>query len=70
MGFIIFAAAMVFRKRGFQKKVKICLFLSRAIVTPLITIVYFYPVYSARLLFLGFPWAIAPLAMLMLALFL
>jgi multisubunit Na+/H+ antiporter MnhG subunit len=37
-------------------------------VTPLISIVYFYPVYSTRLLFLGFPWAVtAPLAMLMLA---
>lgn len=29
-----------------------------AAVTPLITIVYFYPVYSTSLLWLGFPWAI------------
>jgi len=31
-------------------------------------VVYFYPTFSTRLLFLGFPWAItAPLFMLMLA---
>jgi hypothetical protein len=37
-------------------------------VTPLISIVYFYPTYSPKLLFLGFPWAVtAPLAMFMLA---
>jgi hypothetical protein len=40
---------------------------ANALVTPLITIVYFYPVYSYKLLLLGFPWAItAPLFMLLL----
>jgi uncharacterized protein (TIGR03382 family) len=42
--------------------------IANALVTPLISIVYFYPTYSAKLLFLGFPWAItAPLFMLMVA---
>lgn len=42
--------------------------LANALVTPMIAIVYFYPVYSSRLLFLGFPWGLtAPLAMLLLA---
>jgi hypothetical protein len=37
-------------------------------VTPLIATVYFYPVFSNTLLFLGFPWAFtAPLFMLMIA---
>jgi hypothetical protein len=43
--------------------------IANALVTPLISIVYFYPTSSPSLLFLGFPWAItAPLFMLMLAL--
>ena len=38
-------------------------------VTPLISIVYFYPTYSTALLFIGFPWAItAPAFMFALAL--
>jgi hypothetical protein len=42
--------------------------LANALVTPLISVVYFYPTFSTRLLFLGFPWAItAPLFMLTLA---
>ena len=45
--------------------------IAHALVTPLIGVVYFYPTYSSRLLFLGFPWAItAPLFMLMLAILL
>jgi len=44
-------------------------FIAHALVTPLISIVYFYPDYSFDLLILGFPWAItAPLFMLLLAL--
>jgi uncharacterized protein (TIGR03382 family) len=46
-------------------------FIAHALVTPLISIVYFYPTFSQRLLFLGFPWAItAPLFMLLLAMML
>jgi len=68
MGLAMFIAVPIFEKRGFQKWVRIA-FLANAIVTPLITFVYFYPTYSNKLLFLVFPWGItAPLAMLMLAL--
>lgn len=68
MGIAMFMALPSFEKMGFQKWVRIS-FLANALVTPLITIVYFYPDYSNSLLLLGFPWAVtAPLAMLMLAL--
>lgn len=68
MGLACFAAIPVFEKRGFQKWVRLSL-IANAAVTPLITIVYFYPTYSYNLLILGFPWAVtAPLFMLMLAL--
>jgi hypothetical protein len=43
-------------------------FIANALVTPLISIVYFYPAYSETILILGYPWAVtAPLSMLMLA---
>lgn len=68
MGLAMFIALPAFDKNGFQKWVRIS-FLANALVTPFITIVYFYPIFSENLLLLGFPWAItAPLAMLMLAL--
>lgn len=68
MGLATLAALPVFERTGFQKWVRLS-FLANALVTPLITFVYFYPHYSERLLVLGFPWGItAPLAMLMLAL--
>ena len=55
---------------GFERWVRRSL-IANALVTPLISIVYFYPTFSTGLLFLGFPWAItAPLFMLMLALML
>jgi len=67
MGLAMLLALPVFEKYGFQKWVRIS-FLANAVVTPLITFVYFYPAYSEKLLFLGFPWGItAPWAMLMLA---
>lgn len=67
MGLAMLVALPVFEKKGFQKWVRIS-FLANALVTPMITFVYFYPTYSEKLLFLGFPWGItAPLAMLMLA---
>lgn len=68
MGLAAMIAIPVFAKKGFQKWVRIS-FILHALVTPLITVVYFYPEFSARLLLLGFPWALtAPLFMLMLAL--
>jgi hypothetical protein len=67
MGLATLIAIPVFEKHGFQKWVRIS-FIANAVVTPLISIVYFYPVYSYNLLLLGFPWAItAPLSMLLLA---
>lgn len=68
MGLAAAAAIPAFEKKGIQKWVRIA-FIAHAAVTPLITIVYFYPVFSYKLLLLGFPWAVtAPLFMLMLAL--
>jgi hypothetical protein len=68
MGLTSFALIPVFRNRGFEKWVKIAA-IAHAAVTPLITIVYFYPTYSYGLLLLGLPWAFtAPVFMLMIAL--
>ena len=68
MGLACFTASRIFENKGFNKWVRVSL-LANAAVTPLITIVYFYPTYSYNLLILGFPWAItAPMFMLMLAL--
>lgn len=68
MGLAMLMAVPVFEKSGFSKYTRLTL-LANGLVTPLITIVYFYPVYSEKLLMLGFSWGItAPLAMLMLAL--
>jgi len=68
MGIACLLAVPAFGKVGFEKWVRWSL-LANALVTPLISIVYFYPRYSTRLLLLGFPWALtAPLFMLMVAL--
>jgi hypothetical protein len=68
MGLTNLIAIPTLEKDGFQRWVRYS-FLANALVTPLISIVYFYPVYSEKLLILGYPWAItAPLSMLMLAL--
>lgn len=67
MGLATLIAVPVFKKQGFEKWVRIS-FLANALVTPLIAIVYFYPVYSERLLVLGFAWGVtAPVSMLLLA---
>jgi hypothetical protein len=68
MGLAMLLAVPALEKTGFQKWTRRA-FLANGLVTPLITVVYFYPNYSEKLLMLGYPWAItAPLAMLMLAL--
>lgn len=54
------AAIPVFEENGFQKRVRIA-FMANALVTALISFVYFYPVFSDILLMLGLPWAIAAL---------
>jgi hypothetical protein len=52
---------------GFERWVRLSL-IAHAVVTPFIGTVYFYPTFSARLLLLGFPWAVtAPLMMGMVA---
>jgi hypothetical protein len=68
MGLACVFAAPAIGATGFDRWVRRSL-IANALVTPLISIVYFYPSFSTTLLFLGFPWAItAPLFMLMLAL--
>ncbi len=69
MGLSMLMASLALERNGFQRRVRLSL-LANAIVTPLIAIVYFYPVYSFQLLRIGYVWAItAPLAMLMLAIY-
>ena len=68
MGIACFVLIPAFERNGFQKWVRRSL-LANALVTPMISVVYFYPVFSEKLLLLGYPWAItAPLFMLILAL--
>lgn len=68
MGLASLFVLPVFKKQGFDKWVRIS-FLANALVTPLIAFVYFYPVFSEKLLLLAIPWTItAPLMMLFLAL--
>lgn len=70
MGLACLLAVPAVSSVGFERWVRRSL-IAHALVTPLISIVYFYPTFSTKLLFLGFPWAItAPLFMIMLALML
>jgi len=72
IGYISMGLAALFvvpalEKTGFERWVRLSC-IAHVLVTPLISIVYFYPTFSKNLLFLGFPWALtAPLFMLMLA---
>ena len=68
MGLATLIAIPLFNKERSQRWVRI-FFIANALVTPMISIVYFYPEFSENLLFIGFPWAVtAPGSMLMLAL--
>ena len=70
MGLATLFAVPALSKVGFERWVRMSL-IANALVTPLICVVYFYPTYSQKLLFLGFPWAItAPLFMVLLAIML
>jgi hypothetical protein len=70
MGLATWVAIPALERTGFEKWVRLS-FIAHALVTPLITVVYFYPTFSQALLFVGFPWAItAPAFMLLLALML
>ncbi len=67
MGFATLAAIPVFEKQGFQKWVRWA-FIIHSLTTPFIAYVYFYPVFSEKLLLLGGAWGItAPAFMLFLA---
>lgn len=67
MGLATLVAIPVFEKQGLQKWVRWA-FIIHSITTPFIAYVYFYPVFSEKLLLLGAPWGItAPVFMLMLA---
>ena len=70
MGLAALALVPALGTTGFERWVRrACL--AHALVTPLISIVYFAPRFSETLLFLGFPWAVtAPVFMLMVALLL
>jgi len=70
MGLATLIAIPALSRTGFERWVRMS-FVAHALVTPLIGVVYFYPTFSTRLLFLGFPWAItAPLFMVLLAIML
>jgi len=70
MGLATLFAIPALSTLGFERWVRMS-FIAHALVTLLISIVYFYPTYSHTLLFLGFPWAItAPLFMVLLAIML
>jgi uncharacterized protein (TIGR03382 family) len=70
MGLATLVAVPALGSVGFERWVRLSL-MAHALATPLISVVYFYPRYSAKLLVLGLPWAItAPLFMLMLAIML
>jgi heme/copper-type cytochrome/quinol oxidase subunit 4 len=70
MGLATLVAVPALSRTGFERWVRIS-FIANALVTPLISVVYFYPTFSNRLLFLGFPWAVtAPIFMLLLAIML
>jgi hypothetical protein len=70
MGLATLFAIPAVRNAGFERCVRRSL-VAHALVTPLIGVVYFYPTFSTKLLFLGLPWAItAPLFMLMVAIML
>jgi len=68
MGLATLVAIPALDTSGFERWVRAS-FLAHALVTPLITVVYFYPTYSEALLLFGFPWAITgPVFMVLLAL--
>jgi len=67
MGLAALFAIPTVKQSSFERWVRLSL-IAHVLVTPLISIVYFYPTFSENLLFIGFPWAItAPLFMVLLA---
>ena len=69
LGLATVFAVPLFTKQGIQKWLR-WFFLANGLVTPLISFVYFYPVFSTTLLLLGLPWIATSLgSMLFLTLF-
>lgn len=69
LGFATLFGAFAFTRERSQRWVR-GFFLANALITPIISFVYFYPDFSVGLLFLGSPWMItAPGSMLTLALY-
>lgn len=60
LGLATLFAIPLFAKKGLQKWLR-WFFLANFLVTPLISFVYFYPVFSTTLLLLGFPWIVTVL---------
>ena len=60
LGLATLFAVPLFAKKGLQKWIR-WFFLANFLVTPLISFVYFYPVFSTTLLLLGFPWIVTVL---------
>lgn len=68
MGLATFTIIPALANKGAERRLRMAC-MAHVAATALAGIVYFYPTYSTRLLFLGFPWAVtAPLVMLLLAL--
>ncbi len=67
MGLTALLSVPALEREGFEARARwACL--AHAVVTIPISVVYFYPTFSERLLLLGFPWALtAPLFMFMIA---
>ena len=69
LGLATLFAVPLFTKQGIQKWLR-WFFLANGLVTPLISFVYFYPVFSTTLLLLGLPWIATSVgSMLLLTLF-
>ncbi|HVX50794.1 MAG TPA: hypothetical protein VHB48_11590 [Chitinophagaceae bacterium] len=65
MGIAAFFMAQLFGKHGLQMWLRNVLLL-HALTTPLVVLVYFYPVFSIPLLLLASPWSITSVASLIL----
>src|SRR5579872_2472146 len=57
MGLATLFGSFVLGRYGIQKWVR-AFFLANALMTPIIAIVYFYPIFSVPLLLLGSPWLV------------
>ena len=57
MGFATLFGSFVFKVRGIERWPK-RFFIANAIMTPIIAVVYFYPIFSVPLLIIGSPWIV------------